>query len=1391
MVRPRRYLRGFFFAVAFFLGVAIVVTAMTAKPTLAADEPPKLRVLIFSGLNNHDWRSTTPVIKKMFTDCARFATVEVTEDPAHLDAATLGRYDVLVSNWTPYPETKRSWPPTTEAAFLDFVHKGGGFVVIHAAACTFQVWPEFQHLIALTWKADYTAHGTYHTFPVSVEDREHPIAKGLTDFYTTDELYHHMVQLVEQPLRVVFKAFSAKEQAGTGRHEPVVVCTELGRGRGVNLVLGHDAGAMAGGFRTLLLRSAEWAATGKVTLPPPAIWPTTPTAVTAAAVDLDATLAAVARYKYGDERKPLQALQTLVIYADSLLPTTSDNALAFRRGLADRLAALLTAKDVSPAAKAFVCGQLAAIATEQQAPVLAALLADKETAEAALRALQQIPGSAVDQILHDALATLGGNLKIGVVNALGARRDRAASESLIAMLAGADEALACAAANALGRIGGDGAVEALQKSLTNTKGRVRAEVVEASLSCAGQLLAERKGAAAAALYAKLSGPGETEQVRMAAWRGTVLSSPETSASVVCAALTNGDPALESMAIQLVPEVPGTAATEQFAQCLGKAPVPVQTLLLGALAVRRDAAARGAVQTAASSEDRTVRLAALNALGTLGDATAVKLLVDRAMSGAEPAEGEASRNSLVRLRGARVNEVLTGMLAQGDAKVKAELIRILAARNAASALPDLEKTAEAPDGMVRQESWKAMGGLAKTSNLAALLELLVRVREDEREEAEKAVAAVLKRTDRPEVTGVLQKLDAVETPAARISLIRLLAAVGDDSALPALRKAIQAGDAGVREAAVRGLAAWPTPAAFEDLVNLARDAQESVHRVLALRAALRLSSQAQGRTPEQMTALVTELMQLAKVTAERKAVLAELGRCPTLGALQLSQKLLADPELATEAGVAVTQIASAIRDTHRDQVLAALQQLLAANRDPALAARACKVLKDILKPVNLALGATATSPDGLDSDGSSGGDKAAIDGDPNTYWDEVDGADLYRLKVTFPEPKEVSSINILWHPHEQHQAKNLDVLCDGKLAAEVRQAKCFENEMFVAFAPVRCTSVELVIPGKNGLVSPAIHEFQVFGSFPPATSGKGAVGAVQPPKYGWKQTDTGLALLNHDQAVWQWNYAANLAKPYFHPVALTDGTVLTAPSPADHPWHRALWFSWKMLNGVNYWEEDPTTGQAQGLSEVRAAKVTPNADGAARIELEVSYHPLNMPPVLTENRLIEVSAPDERGVYRIDWRGVFTAGEKEVLLEGGTAGGGYAGLSVRIAQATDGWILIDSEGRRDVATVGDLAANTHGQRARWADFSLVDRATQQPCGVAILTHPSNPRQPPQWHNILNANGQFGYFSPAMLWSEPYSLAAGQRFTLRYRILVHPGRADHETIEKEWQSFAARE
>jgi type 1 glutamine amidotransferase len=252
------------------LAVPMVSLCCLASPLADAVPAPPLRVLILSGLNNHDWRSTTPALTRMFQECGRFGVVESNESPGKLDSATFAKYDVVVSNWTPYPDTQRQWPPETEKAFLDFVDKGGGFVVVHAAACTFQVWPEFQRLIALTWEEGHSSHTKYSAFQVKIEDAAHPIVRGMPDFYTTDELYQNLVQVFPQELHVVCKAFSVKEKNGTDKFEPVLVCTQVGKGRGVNFVLGHDVQALQNvGGRTLLLRSAEWAATGEATIPIP------------------------------------------------------------------------------------------------------------------------------------------------------------------------------------------------------------------------------------------------------------------------------------------------------------------------------------------------------------------------------------------------------------------------------------------------------------------------------------------------------------------------------------------------------------------------------------------------------------------------------------------------------------------------------------------------------------------------------------------------------------------------------------------------------------------------------------------------------------------------------------------------------------------------------------------------------------------------------------------------------------------------------------------------------------------------------------------------------------------------------------------------------------------
>jgi hypothetical protein len=284
-----------------------------------------------------------------------------------------------------------------------------------------------------------------------------------------------------------------------------------------------------------------------------------------------------------------------------------------------------------------------------------------------------------------------------------------------------------------------------------------------------------------------------------------------------------------------------------------------------------------------------------------------------------------------------------------------------------------------------------------------------------------------------------------------------------------------------------------------------------------------------------------------------------------------------------------------------------------------------------------------------------------------------------------------------------------------------------------------------------------------------------------PEPAWKQTDHSLALMRGPAVVWQFNYKKEEGKPYFHPLTVAGSSALTDLRPADHPWHRGLWFSWKYINGVLYWEEGRTTGKSPGETELVAAKATARPDHSAHFELALSYHPPGKPAVLTEKRTLEVSPPAPDGGYFIDWLSVFSAGDADVLLDrtpipgqpGGVAYGGYAGLALRLAPALRGWQFADSEG----------PVNKTWKEARWMSFGgATGKGTS--AAIIVLDHPESFRHPTPWH-LANS---LPYFSPAVLYREPYTLPARKSILLKYRILFQPRPVDRDVAERQWQQFS---
>jgi len=274
-----------------------ILTTAVALPARAADRPEKVNVLIVDGQNGHDWKATTPVIRDMLLKTERFSVDVATSPPAKgaprdaWDAFRPGfaKYGVVVVNYAGQP-----WPAEVQKAFEKYVDDGGGVVAYHFAVSSWPQWAEWNKMIGLGWRdakfgdrlyldeagklvrqpkgeGPGRGHGPGHAFEVTVRDANHPIMRGFPAKWVNakDELYHGQRGPAEN-MHILLSSFSAKDKGGTGVHEPMAWTVSYGKGRVFVDLLGHDATCLAhAGSAAMLCRGAEWAATGKVTLPAP------------------------------------------------------------------------------------------------------------------------------------------------------------------------------------------------------------------------------------------------------------------------------------------------------------------------------------------------------------------------------------------------------------------------------------------------------------------------------------------------------------------------------------------------------------------------------------------------------------------------------------------------------------------------------------------------------------------------------------------------------------------------------------------------------------------------------------------------------------------------------------------------------------------------------------------------------------------------------------------------------------------------------------------------------------------------------------------------------------------------------------------------------------------
>jgi HEAT repeat protein len=392
-----------------------------------------------------------------------------------------------------------------------------------------------------------------------------------------------------------------------------------------------------------------------------------------------------------------------------------------------------------------------------------------------------------------------------VAQILGRRRAGASVATLIDLSTHIDDNVAVAALEALGRIGGRAAVEALIHAVQSDNFFRTFPAIDVlgrsgdprALAPLAALLGNRRYSLEAARAL-----GRTGDSAAVAPLAKLLGSPVDSDVRV------GAHAMADLHTRYAQRY-GTAMPIEEA-LRRTAAEPTSTRRLGQVLPTSDAAEQAAICLM---------------LGCLGDEAAVPMLASM-LTGAEPAVAQGACEAMKKI-GRDIEPQILQMLPLADAQQRAVLLPLIRRRSSAPAVVSCLADAD-PD--VRAAACDALARIGNASAAASLVGLL----DDGNVRVAHAAAGAMQALGSDATHALVRQAARSGSAMVRRAALRILSYFGDATALPLLIAGIDDADAKVRDAAISGLPFVDAPAALEALVSACRNPDPRT-RAAAIRA----------------------------------------------------------------------------------------------------------------------------------------------------------------------------------------------------------------------------------------------------------------------------------------------------------------------------------------------------------------------------------------------------------------------------------------------------------------------------------------------------------------------------------------------------------------------------
>lgn len=589
----------------------------------------------------------------------------------------------------------------------------------------------------------------------------------------------------------------------------------------------------------------------------------------------------------------------------------------------DKLIAIINAPEATKPGKQFACQMLRIVGSPKCIPALATLLTDEQLSHMARYVLLPMKAPEADSALRVALTQTTGTVRIGIVNTLGDRKDRGALNAIAALVGGGDELTGRAALNAIGKIGGVPAASALER--LKPPAPLNDAWALAYLHTAENLIAAGDHTHPGKMLRRLLTPENSVAVRAAALDAYAVDQKERSVPLIVQNLSAPDGILRRAALSAVIAAPGHRATLELAKQLKSVPNDVKPDLLAALASRGDAAGLSdPVNKLAADPDPAIRKAAVLGLGKLGNSSSVALLAPMLK---DMDSRRDALQALGQLNGPGVVPAMVQSASTGDPEVRSALLTVLAQRGQAEALPAFRAALSDPDAKVRRAGVTGLSALGTLEDMKPLADHIATTTDDsERDELGSAMATVGLRSNDESArsAAVLQALNGA-SPAAKVALLGVLASLGGDRALQAVQASLaESGD--VHNAALRGLAEWPTSAPMAVLKTAAKDEADKPNRIVALRGYIKMIG-GSAQQPAEKVQAYKEAIAMSERPDEKRQALAGLAETGAIESLSVIQPFLDDPDVKNEAYLAYERLGEALSGRQPDAAREALQKVI--------------------------------------------------------------------------------------------------------------------------------------------------------------------------------------------------------------------------------------------------------------------------------------------------------------------------------------------------------------------------------------------------------------------------------------------------------------------------------